>query len=148
MIDKPRLQRLAGHLQSFKAGTSKAVLQTLGEKAREAVQGKKADWQKAAQELSGTLAPERLDALRGVILANEAAFFRYETPCYPVRATLFRAAEVSIFEERDPALWWGDAFAGGVEVHDVPGVHLSIMNEPQVPALALALQLSLDKALL
>jgi len=146
LIDKPRLQRLAGHLQLFKTGTPKAVLQTLGEKARETVQGKKADWQKAAAGLVGTFAPERLDALRDVILANEAAFFRYETPAYPARATLFRAAEVSIFEERDPALWWGDAFAGGLEVHDVPGVHLSIMNEPQVQALALALQLSLDKA--
>jgi len=146
LIDKPRLQRLAGHLQLFKTGTPKSVLQTLGEKAREVVQGKKADWQKAAAELAGAVAPERLDALRDVILANEAAFFRYETPCYPARATLFRAAEVSVFEERDPVLWWGDKFAGGIEVHDVPGVHLSIMNEPQVPALALALQLSLDKA--
>ena len=148
LIDKPRLQRLAGHLQLLKNGTPKAALQSFSEKARDAVQGKKADWQKAAAELAGTLAPERLDALRGVILANEAAFFRYETPSYPARATLFRAAEVSVFEERDPALWWGEAFAGGLEIHDVPGVHLSMMNEPQVSALALALQLSLDKAAL
>ena len=148
LIDKPRLQRLAGHLQLLKTGSPRTALQTLREKAREAVQGKKADWQKAAAELAGTLAPERLDALRDVILANEAAFFRYETPFYPARATLFRAAEVSVFEERDPALWWGDAFTGGLEIHDVPGVHLSMMNEPQVPSLALALQLSLDKAVL
>jgi len=148
LIDKPRLHRLAGHLQLLKNGTPKAALQSLSEKARDAVQGKKADWQKAAAELAGTLAPERLDALRGVILANEAAFFRYETPSYPARATLFRAAEVSVFEERDSALWWGGAFAGGLEIHDVPGVHLSMMNEPQVSVLALALQLSLDKAAL
>lgn len=146
LIDKPRFKRMAGHLQLLKNSTPKDALLSLGEKAREAVQGKKADWQKAAAELAGTLAPERLAALQAVILANEAAFFRYETPCYPVRATLFRAAEVSVFEERDPALWWGDQFQGGLDIHDVPGVHLTMMNEPQVSALALALALCLGQA--
>ena len=64
----------------------------------------------------------------------------------PLRATLFRAAEVSVFEERDPALWWGDHFKGGLDIHDVPGAHLTIMNEPQVSALALALGLCLAEA--
>ena len=146
LIDKPRFKRMAGHLSLLKNSTPKDALVSLGEKAREAVQGKKADWQKAAEELAGTLAPERLAALRSVILANEAAFFRYETPSYPVRATLFRAAEVSVFEERDPALWWGDRFQGGLDIHDVPGAHLTLMNEPQVSALALALALCLAEA--
>ncbi len=146
LIDKPRWQRLGGHLQLLKNSTPKAALQTLAEKAREALHGKKADWQRAAEALAGTVSPERLAALQAVILANEAAFFRYETPTYPVRATLFRAAEVSVFEERDPALWWGESFTGGMQIHDVPGVHLSIMNDPQVSALALALQLCLDEA--
>ncbi len=146
LIDKPRLRRMAGHLQLLKNSTPKDALLSLGEKAREAVQGKKADWQKAAEELAGALAPERLAALQSVILANEAAFFQYETPQYPARATLFRAAEVSVFEERDPALWWGDHFQGGLDIHDVPGVHLTIMNEPQVSALAFALALRLAEA--
>ena len=146
LIDKPRLQRLAGHLHLWKTSSPKEALQSMSEKAREMIAGKKTDWQKAADELAGALAPDRLDALREVILANESAFFRYETPSYPVRATLFRAAEVSVFEERDPALWWGEQFAGGLEIYDVPGVHLSIMNEPQVEALAVALQLCLDEA--
>ena len=146
LIDKPRLRRMAGHLSLLKNSTPKEALLSLGEKAREAVQGKKADWQKAAAELAGALAPERLAALQSVILANEAAFFRYETPSYPVRATLFRAAEVSVFEERDPALWWGDHFQGGLDIHDVPGAHLTLMNEPQVSALALALALCLAEA--
>ncbi len=147
LIDKPRFRRMAGHLSLLKNSTPKEALVSLGEKAREAMQGKKADWQKAAAELAGTLAPERLAALQSVILANEAAFFRYETPSYPVRATLFRAAEVSVFEERDPALWWGDCFQGGLDIHDVPGAHLTLMNEPQVSALALALALCLAETL-
>ena len=146
LIDKPRLRRMAGHLSLLKNSTPKDALLSLGEKAREAVQGKKADWQKAAAQLAGTLAPERLAALQSVILANEAAFFRYETPPYPVRATLFRAAEVSIFEERDPALWWGDHFQGSLDIHDVPGAHLTMMNEPQVSALAQVLALCLAEA--
>jgi thioesterase domain-containing protein/acyl carrier protein len=148
LIDKPRLRRMAGHLQLLKGSTPKDALHSLSQKTREALSGKKADWQKAAEELAGSLAPERLAALQTVILANEAAFFRYQTPAYPARATLFRAAEVSVFEERDPSLWWSDHFAGGLEIHDVPGAHLTMMNEPQVPALALALQLCLDKAAL
>ena len=146
LIDKPRFKRMAGHFSLLKNSTPKDALLSLGEKAREAVQGKKADWQKAAAELAGTLAPERLATLQSVILANEAAFFRYETPYYPVRATLFRAAEVSVFEERDPALWWGEHFQGGLDIHDVPGAHLTMMNEPQVSALALALALCLAEA--
>ncbi len=146
LIDKPRLRRMAGHLSLLKNGTPKDALLSLGAKAREMVQGKKADWQKAAEELAGTLAPEQLAALEAVILANEAAFFRYETPPYPARATLFRAAEVSVFEERDPALWWGDRFRGGLDIHDAPGTHLTMMNEPQVSALAQVLALCLAEA--
>ena len=146
LIDKPRLQRMAGHFQLLKNSTPREAISALGEKAREAMHGKKPDWQKAADELAGTVSPERLAALQAVILANEAAFFRYNTPFYPARATLFRAAEVSIFEERDPALWWGDRFRGGLDIHDVPGVHLSMMNGPQVSALALALALCLAEA--
>ena len=146
LIDKPRLRRMAGHLQLLKGSSPKDALQSLSEKAREALHGKKADWQKAAEELAGSLAPERLAALQTVILANEAAFARYQTPRCPAQATLFRAAEVSVFEQRDPSLWWGDNFAGGLEIHDVPGAHLTMMNEPQVPALAQALQLCLDQA--
>ena len=148
LIDKPRLRRMAGHLQLLKGSSPKDALHSLSEKAREALHGKKANWQKAAEELAGSLAPERLAVLQTVILANEGAFFRYETPVCPARATLFRATEVSVFEERDPSLWWGGNFAGGLEIHDVPGAHLTMMNEPQVETLALTLTLCLDKAML
>ena len=146
LIDKPRLARVAGHLQLFKDGSPKTALRGLTEKAREALHGKKPDWQLAAEELAGDLAPDRLAALQAVILANEAAFFRYQMPRCPARATLFRAAEVSVFENRDPVLWWGETFAGGLDIHDVPGVHLTMMNEPQVQALALALAQCLTEA--
>ncbi|MGI4792363.1 MAG: amino acid adenylation domain-containing protein [Janthinobacterium lividum] len=148
LIDKPRLQRMAGHLQLLRGNSAKEALHSLTEKAREALHGKKADWQKAAEELAGSVAPERLSALKNIILANEAAFFRYETQPCPARATLFRAAEVSVFEEQDPSLWWGDNFTGGLEIHDVPGAHLTLMNEPQVQTLALTLQQCLDEAVL
>ena len=146
LIDKPRLRRLAGHLQMFKGSAPLGAWRALGEKAHEAIHGKETDWQKAAKELADILAPEQLATLRSVIEANEAAFFEYETPVYPVRATLFRATEVSVFEERDPALWWGDRFSGGLDIHDIPSAHLSIMKEPLVQALAAALALCLDEA--
>ena len=146
LIDKPRLRRLAGHWQGLKGKPPGAALALLREKAQEALEGKKPDWQKVAEDLSGAVAPERLDSLRQVILANESAFFGYKMRPCPAHATLFRAMEVSVFEERDPHLWWGETFTGGLEVHDVPGMHLTMMQEPLVQALAESLQSCLDQA--
>ena len=74
---------------------------------------------------------------------------------YPGRATLFVLAERdgmsdSLFDPAlgkiDPQLGWGRIAAGGVEVHEVPGEHISIFREPNVRSLAEKLTRSLETA--
>jgi acyl transferase domain-containing protein/thioesterase domain-containing protein/acyl carrier protein len=70
--------------------------------------------------------------------AHRRALGRYTIQFYPGKITLMRAADVgeSVGTRRDPALGW-EAFAGGgLEIHDVPGGHLSIFEERNVRALA------------
>jgi thioesterase domain-containing protein len=50
--------------------------------------------------------------------------------------TLFRASEWSIGQHPEADMGWGRPALGGVEIHDVPGDHLSLMHEPHVQILA------------
>jgi thioesterase domain-containing protein len=80
---------------------------------------------------------------------------QYELRPYPGRATLFMLAERdgmsdSLFDpalgEIDPQLGWGRVVSGGVDVHQVPGEHISIFREPNVCSLAEKLTMCLDMA--
>ena len=72
---------------------------------------------------------------------------RYRVATYPGRITLLRASSVDpaalreftpqrrrIFE--DPTLGWGTVATGGVEVHAVPGSHMTMIEAPHVESLA------------
>ena len=70
---------------------------------------------------------------------------QYDLRTYPGRVTLFVLAERdgmsdSLFDPAldniDPQLGWGRVAAGGVEVHELPGEHISIFREPNVRILA------------
>jgi len=79
--------------------------------------------------------------------ARATASERYRVSIYPGRITLLRASSVDpaalrelppqqrqIFE--DPTYGWGTVAAGGVEVHTVPGSHMTILEAPHVETLA------------
>ena len=52
------------------------------------------------------------------------------------RVTLFRVREKSVGSLNDPyAIWWRVA-AGGVDLREISGDHLSLLKEPQVRLLA------------
>jgi amino acid adenylation domain-containing protein len=76
-----------------------------------------------------------LQALRG-----------YVPQVYPGRVTLFRASKRLAGYNNDPDLSWGELAAGGVEVHEIPGYHGSIVMEPRVRILAEQLQACLSKS--
>jgi thioesterase domain-containing protein len=59
---------------------------------------------------------------------------------------LFRALNGNGFANNGPHYGWNDLAAGGVEVHDVPGTHNSMVQEPHVRALAEKLEQCLDRA--
>ncbi|NER24032.1 MAG: amino acid adenylation domain-containing protein [Symploca sp. SIO1C2] len=65
--------------------------------------------------------------------------------------TLFRAQEVNSEQENDhlsydPAWGWNQFSDSEVEIHTIPGTHISIMTEPHVKILAEKLQTSLEQA--
>ncbi len=83
--------------------------------------------------------------------AHEQADEDYVPQVYPGRAILFRA--IDPFEgwldwcSVDPELGWGKLVAGGLEVHEVPGNHMSMFTEPYIRVLAEKLRACLDSAL-
>ncbi|MDT5272766.1 MAG: hypothetical protein QOH49_4952, partial [Acidobacteriota bacterium] len=83
---------------------------------------------------------------------------QYEPETYAGRVTLFKAAEVNSedlldlrqamdvnFRDYDSALGWGAHTTEPVEVHVVPGDHVTIGAEPNVRVLADKLRLSIEK---
>jgi aspartate racemase len=84
--------------------------------------------------------------------AHEQADKDYVPQVYPGRAILFRASEQFAGEwsewcEIDPELGWGKLVAGGLEIHEVPGNHMNMFNEPNVRVLAEKLKACLSDRL-
>jgi thioesterase domain-containing protein len=70
--------------------------------------------------------------------AHKRASERYTVRFYPGKITLMRAVE---FEETgatrwNPTLGWETFAGGGLEIHDVPGSHMTMCEEPNVRTLA------------
>jgi aspartate racemase len=64
---------------------------------------------------------------------------------YPGKMVLFRAMERDEFEvDGDRDLGWGTIATGSLQIFDIPGDHLGILQEPNVQLLAEKLQLCLD----
>jgi amino acid adenylation domain-containing protein len=69
----------------------------------------------------------------------------YVPQSYPGHVTLFRASRRNRGSDNDPDLGWSKLAAGGVEIHEIPGYHGSIMMEPRVRILAEQLQTCLSQ---
>ncbi len=71
--------------------------------------------------------------------ANRFAAGRYHPQPYPGLIDLFRCSERSELDGDDPFLGWVSLAHGGIQVHEVPGDHLNLTQEPNVRHLASAL---------
>ncbi len=60
--------------------------------------------------------------------------------------TVLRVKKQPYWRIHDERLGWGDRTTGGVEVHDVPGDHSSILREPHVVEIARVLDARIDGA--
>jgi thioesterase domain-containing protein len=80
-------------------------------------------------------------ALQSVTQANKYALRDYGPQAYGGRVTLFKATQ-----RRDPLMGWGPLATGGLEIHEVPGTHRTMVFEPHVRTLAEKLARCLDKA--
>jgi amino acid adenylation domain-containing protein len=91
--------------------------------------------------------PERLGRILRVYRANSRNARRYTPGFYPGRVTLFRAADVPVEAlPGGPDLGWGAVSERPVEVHAVPGTHLTLLAEGNVETLARRLRASLEES--
>ena len=75
-----------------------------------------------------------------------AAIGAYVIRPYPGRLTLFRAKQGASGVHADAFGGWGDTARGGVEVHEIPGGHMNVLEEPQVQVFADQLRVCLERA--
>ncbi len=86
-------------------------------------------------------------------LVSQAAYFkfvaeyavRYVPQVYLGRITLLMASDRAFLDE--PKLGWTKLAGGGLEIHEIPGDHLSIFKEPSIRLMAKKLELSIDERL-
>jgi aspartate racemase len=85
-----------------------------------------------------------------IISANDQAQNQYIFQVYPGQMTLLRTddknRDTAVGMQYDPLFGWGSLVAGGIDVHHLPGSHLSLLDEPNVQVLAEKLKLCLEKA--
>jgi len=79
-------------------------------------------------------------------LANSKANKMYLASSFPGKLTLFRCNSQELKLTNSADLSWGNLALGGVEIHEIPGQHTTIMEEPDVRYLAEKLSLCLAKA--
>src|SRR5207245_4799595 len=79
--------------------------------------------------------------------AKPARFLQPSSVTYHGRITLFRVQKQQYWRKRDLYKGWGKRTTAGIDVHILPGDHLTMWREPHVQDLARALTSSLAKAI-
>jgi amino acid adenylation domain-containing protein len=105
------------------------------------------------------LLPEGTDTkqVRGLVEVFEAnlqASIKYSPQeVYPNRLTLLRARDVNAEDaalltelRQDPAWGWGEFFAQNVDIHVVPGDHITMMAPPHISVVAKQLKICIEQA--
>ncbi|GAB4212335.1 MAG: hypothetical protein OHK0022_48020 [Roseiflexaceae bacterium] len=99
--------------------------------------------------------PEQVQRITGVLQANFAALLRYQAQTYPGQITFLRTEPPPIPEnERGDMLMYSDETRGWrqvsgepIEVHTMPGQHVTLMSEPYVRTVAQVLRGCLEQRL-
>jgi aspartate racemase len=82
-----------------------------------------------------------------IVQANSKLARDYTLQAYPGQVTLFRASDQAVRYDQVSDLGWSAMAVGGVEIHQVPGDHLGMFQEPHVQMLAEKLRACIDKAI-
>jgi thioesterase domain-containing protein len=82
---------------------------------------------------------------RKIAHAQYQALRRYQPRVYPDRVTLFRARMQPFMSTQPRDKGWAKLAAGGLEVRDIPGNHLGMLQEPHVSVLADQLRACLEQ---
>jgi aspartate racemase len=100
-------------------------------------------WQIAFQSY-GSSNNELPKVFQDVKESNYLAFKRYVTKPYSGKVTVFMAAQHRPSTAEFLQTAWNDLAKGGVELHEVPGDHVTMIEEPHAEALAQSLRKCLD----
>ena len=82
-----------------------------------------------------------------IVEANQKLAGDYALQVYPGKVTLFRVSEQAVRYDQISDLGWSALAVGGLEIHEVPGDHMGMFQEPHVQMLAEKLRVCIDKAL-
>ena len=89
---------------------------------------------------------EMPQALRNVKQCNFLARSLCKPKPYAGRVTVFRAVDKLLTVLVDPRISWKHLALGGVDIHEVPGDHLTLVDEPNAQVLAEKLKRCICKA--
>ena len=139
-----KAQRLAIHLRQIRAGGTGYVADSVGR-----LRARLREYADTARvwlhRRRGGDTPDDLWMHR-FVLANTEAADRYVARPYPGPMVVFHAVE-EVFDTPESirdALGWACVAAGSIEVVEVPGRHMSMLEEPHVAELAAALSDVMD----
>jgi amino acid adenylation domain-containing protein len=139
-----RLATHAGNLARLTPGERRAYLKerwgNLRQRLRSGAQ-RQTDYE---HEIASLVTPR----MREVLAAHRLAAERYRVAPYPGPITLFRAAEhpdwpATSFD--DPRMGWAGFVSGEIEVREVPGAHLEVLDPSHATALAAQLEAALAR---
>jgi amino acid adenylation domain-containing protein len=78
--------------------------------------------------------------------ANSQATLSYVPQVYPNSITLLKTSVQSSMAAQDSSLGWSQLAGGKVEIHQVPGNHLTMLRKPHVKILANQLKVCIEQA--
>jgi thioesterase domain-containing protein len=81
-----------------------------------------------------------------VYQANNQATISYFPQVYPNSITLLRTSVQSSKAYQDSSLGWSQLTEGRVEIHQVPGNHLTMLRKPHVKVLAKQIKVCIERA--
>jgi len=76
-----------------------------------------------------------VNAMLPIVYANSQATYDYVPQPYSHAIALFRAADQSDANRHDETLGWSE-LVKNIQLHEVPGNHLSLLKQPHVQVLA------------
>lgn len=99
-----------------------------------------------ARELLPDMDIEQIQPFMDVFQRNIEALKYYNPRPYPGRILFFRASDRDSITPAHPERAWLDLAVGGVEIHEVPGNHITMNFSPHVQAIATQLTIALQDA--
>ncbi len=100
---------------------------------------------KTTELLAQMLAADRASIVISVNQSNVQAMLNYSLQTYSGKITLLKAIDQPSSIYSNPYFGWDKYVIGGVEVHEIPGDHFSMMATPNVMVLAEKLNYCLGK---